>query len=304
MLARMLAIAGLIVAIARPMTAGWLGMTTGGAPELTVVVLDRSASMEQRDPTTGVSFRESSLNKLTSLLRRFDADTRVVLFDSATGTHQEVRAADDLSTLPFAGSTQTAADIPQLLESVAEYLSVNEAGRTDIWICSDMRQSDWLPSDGRWSTIRSQLQRNRGVRLYVLESDRLATDNLTVAVSNVHRRSTPDGAEVVMDIRVTRHTTSPDTITVPVTVTIDGATSLVELELIGQDVVRSGHAVPVASDARQGWGRVALPGDSNPADDEWYFVYAASADQRTTIVAEDRAIAEILSITAGAKRHT
>ena len=43
--ARMLALAGLIFAISRPMSGGWLGLTTSGAPELTVVILDRSVSM-------------------------------------------------------------------------------------------------------------------------------------------------------------------------------------------------------------------------------------------------------------------
>ena len=34
MLARMLAVAGLIFAVSRPMAGGWLGLTTSGAPEL------------------------------------------------------------------------------------------------------------------------------------------------------------------------------------------------------------------------------------------------------------------------------
>jgi hypothetical protein len=50
MLARILAVAGLIFAISRPMSGGWLGLTTSGAPELTVVILDRSVSMEEEDP--------------------------------------------------------------------------------------------------------------------------------------------------------------------------------------------------------------------------------------------------------------
>ena len=50
MLARMLAVAGLIFAVSRPMAGGWLGLTTSGAPELTVVILDRSVSMEEEDP--------------------------------------------------------------------------------------------------------------------------------------------------------------------------------------------------------------------------------------------------------------
>ena len=52
MAARMLALAGLIFAISRPMSGGWLGLTAGGSPETTLILLDRSLSMEAHDPGT------------------------------------------------------------------------------------------------------------------------------------------------------------------------------------------------------------------------------------------------------------
>ena len=45
MIARMAAIAALIFAVSRPLASGWLGIATGGAPNTTIVLLDRSASM-------------------------------------------------------------------------------------------------------------------------------------------------------------------------------------------------------------------------------------------------------------------
>src|SRR6516162_7683425 len=47
MLFRMLAIAGLIFAISRPLAGGWLGLTAGGRADTTIVLLDRSPSMQQ-----------------------------------------------------------------------------------------------------------------------------------------------------------------------------------------------------------------------------------------------------------------
>ncbi|MEZ6147102.1 MAG: BatA domain-containing protein [Planctomycetaceae bacterium] len=46
---RMLAIAALLFAFARPLTSGWLGLAIGGQVETTIILLDRSASMEQTD---------------------------------------------------------------------------------------------------------------------------------------------------------------------------------------------------------------------------------------------------------------
>src|SRR5947208_12090501 len=46
LLFRMLAIAGLIFAVSRPLASGWLGRATGGRPDTTVILLDRSPSMQ------------------------------------------------------------------------------------------------------------------------------------------------------------------------------------------------------------------------------------------------------------------
>ena len=45
---RMLAIAGLIFAVARPLASGRFGLTLGGRADTAIIVLDRSSSMEQR----------------------------------------------------------------------------------------------------------------------------------------------------------------------------------------------------------------------------------------------------------------
>ena len=44
---RMAAIAGLVFAISRPLAGGWLGLAAGGRADTTIVVLDRSPSMQQ-----------------------------------------------------------------------------------------------------------------------------------------------------------------------------------------------------------------------------------------------------------------
>jgi Aerotolerance regulator N-terminal len=299
MLARMLAVAGLIFAIARPMAGGWLGLTTGGAPELTIILLDRSASMEEIDPATGVSHRESSLIKLADLLSQFDSESRIVLFDSATDGSQELNVAADLTNLPSTAATQTSADIPRLLQSAVDYIVTNEVGRADVWICSDLRHNDWEPSGGRWNELRTQLQGRTGVRLYVLSSTDQASDNLSISVSGVHRRVSPEGAEVVMDIRVTRATPVTNSTTIPLTLTIDGATSSLQLELTGSEVIRNGHAIPVDADAQSGWGRIELPHDANPADNGYQFVYAEPAVRMTAVVSDDTEVAGYLRIAAG-----
>src|SRR3954469_6365513 len=44
---RMLAIAGLTFAVSRPLAGGWLGLAGGGRADTTIILLDRSPSMQQ-----------------------------------------------------------------------------------------------------------------------------------------------------------------------------------------------------------------------------------------------------------------
>ena len=67
MLLRMLAIAVLIFAVGRPLATGGLA-GLGGMPDATIVLLDRSASMETKDLQTGQSRRSTALVKLADLL--------------------------------------------------------------------------------------------------------------------------------------------------------------------------------------------------------------------------------------------
>lgn len=296
MAARMLAVAGLIFAISRPMSGGWLGLTTSGAPEMTVVILDRSVSMEEDDPTTGRSKRETALEKLAGALRDLGRNTRIALFDSATGERHDLPSSDALTELPEVAATATHADIPALMQEAAEYILTNEAGRTDVWICSDLRQSDWNPSGGRWESVREQLRNRDGVRLYLLAYQDLAPDNLAISVSGVHRRETLEGAELVMDLKLTRATPTSDPIQVPVTFVIGGARSTIDQELTGNQLVRNGHTIPIDRESKRGWGRVELPRDANSSDNVFDFVYAEPAIQKTVIVSDDPQIAELLRL--------
>ena len=294
--ARILALAGLIFAISRPMSGGWLGLTTSGAPEMTVVILDRSVSMEEEDPTTGRSKRETALEKLANVLKDLGRNTRIALFDSATGERHDLASSDALTDLPEVAPTATHADIPALMQEAAEYILTNEAGRTDVWICSDLRQSDWNPSGGRWESVREQLRNRDGVRLYLLAYQDLAPDNLAVSVSGVHRRETMEGAELVMDLKLTRATPNSDAIRVPVTFVIGGARSTIDLELTGNQLVRNGHTIPIDRESKRGWGRVELPRDANSSDNVFNFVYSEPAVQKTVIVSDDPQVAQLLRL--------
>ncbi|TWT57879.1 hypothetical protein KOR42_12460 [Thalassoglobus neptunius] len=298
MLARMLAIAGLIFAVSRPMAGGWLGLTSGSAPDTTIIVLDRSVSMEQKGPGTSLSKRETALEKLAQLLSETSRDSRLILFETTSLEPLELTSAADLADLPQTGRTSMASDIPGLLQSVADYVIANESGRTDVWICSDLRQNDWDPSGGRWEAIRSQLAEREGLRLYLLSYPEVSPSNLAVSVSGVHRRETSGGAELVMDLKLTRDSNEEPVRAVPISFVINGARSTLDAEISGSEMVRNGYTIPIDRESKEGWGRLEIPGDDNPADNSYELTYAEPATQRTLIVSDDPQNAELFNLAA------
>lgn len=296
MAARMLAIAGLIFAVSRPMAGGWLGLTSSNTPEVTIVVLDRSVSMEEQQVQTSETKRSTALKKLSELIRTSENSGRLVLFDSISQKPLEIRSVDELESLPEASSSATATDMPALMQQVVEYIETNDTGRTDVWVCSDLRQNDWSPNAGRWEAVRKQMSAREGLRLFLLAYPDVASDNLAVSVSGVHRRESLDGAELVMDILVTRSGATDEPQQVDLTVVIDGARSRLPLTVTGNRLVRKGHVIALDADTLEGWGYVELPRDANMKDNVFRFVYAEPAVRRTVIVSDDPGAAQMFRV--------
>ncbi len=296
LLMRMLAIAGLLFALSRPMSSGWLGMAAGSQPETTIIVLDRSASMSQQGSTTGISKRETALRKLSSLISNTAQNSQLVLFESVSQEPLVINSAADLLDLPQTDKTAKTADIPGLLEKVIEYIRSNQTGRTDIWICSDLRQTDWNPSSGRWEAIREQVANREGVRFYLLTYPDISEENVAVSISGVHRRENANDAELVLDIKLNRSSKPETPLQIPLNIVINGARSTLNVEMTGTELIRNGHTIAIDQKSKQGWGKVELPKDSNLADNTFNFVYAEPALRKTVIVSDDKETAELIRL--------
>src|ERR1051325_6621217 len=78
LLFRVLAGLALIFFLSRPMTGGWLGWALSPAPEVVMLVLDRSASMEAQAGNTGQSRREHAIELWIAAQRSYQS-SRLVL---------------------------------------------------------------------------------------------------------------------------------------------------------------------------------------------------------------------------------
>ena len=153
MLMRILAVLALLIFLARPLVGGWMGWALAAAPDTILLLVDRSASMESRVAGADESRREYALKMLADAAGEFEHASHLVLLDSATRQASELPSAASLLEWPDTQPTDTAADLPAMLQTALDWLIENKAGTAEIWIASDLQASNWQPDDPRWETL-------------------------------------------------------------------------------------------------------------------------------------------------------
>ena len=197
---RMAVIAGLVFAISRPLAGGWLGLAAGNRADTTIVLLDRSPSMQQAGASGGGSKLETGRRQLVRTLETLGS-AHWVLIESATNRPRELESPAALLTSPSAEPISASADLPAMLLAARDYIRANKSGRTEIWICSDLRENDWNAESGRWQSLRdSFLEFSQGVRFHLLAYPQTAPDNLAVRVTDVRRQQAAEGAELLVSL--------------------------------------------------------------------------------------------------------
>jgi hypothetical protein len=293
---RMLAIVGLLFAASRPLASGWLGLAAGH-PDTTILILDRSASMEQQDVQTGESKRSTGIAKLVELMDKLGTNTQLVLIENTKTETQEISSAKALLDLPDTSATSTAADIAGMVQTAMTYIEANQTGRTDVWICSDLQSNDWTPESGRWKAINSGFQQKEGVRFHLLIYNAPSTGNMSVWAENVRLRKVLEQQELVLDIRLRRDSTEVAVDTkIALTIVVNGARSVVEVDMTQDEYALQGHTIPIDAETKEGWGRIELPTDTNPEDNVFYFVFAEPPSRHTVIVSSEATSAEMMRV--------
>ncbi len=298
MLFRMLAIAGLLFAVARPLASGWLGLAAGGQADTTIVLLDRSPSMQQRGSGTGESKLETGKKQLVQTLQTLGS-ARWVVIDSVSNSPHQIDSPAAIMNLPTAGPASSPADLPIMLQAAHDYVRDNRSGRTEIWVCSDLRENDWTAESNRWSTLRDAfLEFPQGVRFHLLAYSQLPSTNTSIRVTDVKRQAASDGAELLVSLKIAREGTDDQKVSIPVEFDIEGARSVLTVELDGFSTEVKDHRIPLERARERGWGRVSIPADANPADDDFYFVFDVPPPRKTIIVAEEPQVEKTLQLAA------
>jgi Aerotolerance regulator N-terminal len=295
---RMLVIAALAIMIGRPLAGGWLGLTAGSKADATILILDRSPSMQQAGTGSGSSKLEAGRRQIVDTLRLL-GQSRWVLIDGSSSKPKELESPEALLNTPDAGPSGSPADLPAMLQTARDYIEANRAGQTDVWICSDLRENDWDPDGGRWQTVRDAfLEFAQRTRFHLLAYPQPAPANMSIRVTGTKRQETGDTAELLISLRLAREGVSDSKVVVPVQFEIDGARSEVAVELTGRDTELKDHRIPLEKGRSRGWGKVSIPADTNPADDAYWFAFDRPKPRLAIVVAENPELARPLALAA------
>lgn len=297
---RVAAIAALVFVVSRPMAGRWFGLFSS-KPETVIVVLDRSASMSQQDIQTGVSKRSMAVEQIATAVTRTGTPRNLVLIESSGQPPRVLGSPTALREIPETGATDAAADLPAMLQDALEYVVANKAGRTDIWVCSDLQATDWNEQGGRWNALRDGFRElKQPVRFHLLTYAEPPRGNVAVRIVKLRREADGDIDRLLMDIELSRQG-GDITETFPLEVVVDGARSAVDVELAGDSMILANHAVPIDRDRERGWGKVELPNDVNPRDNVFFFTYGDSIVKRSIVVTDEPGTAWPLLLAAAPK---
>ncbi len=299
LLFRILAVLTLILFLSRPLAGGWMGWMLSPAPDVVVVLFDRSASMETRI-SAGKTKREQALDLISHAARQYEGASHFVLIDSALRTPQEIVNPSRLAEFPGTTSTDTAADIPALLQAAFNYLVENRAGSAELWLASDLQRSNWHIDEPRFRSILGQLTAlPQKVRIRLLALTQEPQLNSAISVRELARQQRGQKSDLQFALDLQRNRATPEK--VPVSMVLDGSQAQVEVVMDSQ-AMRWRHKLETVNKAA-GWGSFQLPADANPNDNVAYFVYGAEIAMRTAVLASNKESGRFLRIAAsvGAK---
>ena len=279
---RVLAICALVFALSRPLAGGWISWLGGNRPEVIVVLFDRSASMETSPAENTPTKRQNAIERLAGAVKEFASGSRLVVIENAGSDPVELASADALTDLPQVGPSDTAADIPSMMERALDYLATAKPGRAEIWIASDLQSSNWMPNDGRWQTIRStylRLGQEPPVRILGLTES--PAGEHSIRLTGLLRQ----GDGVVADLEIRRQGSAATAI--PLTLSVAGASSTQETINSTQPVLSLRKQIRIDNRQQAGWGRFTLGPDLSPADNSAWFSFGPVQALSTAVVSDE-----------------
>lgn len=295
MVMRMAAVAGVILALSRPLSTAWIG-GMGANDRITIILLDRSPSMEIQDATTRMSKRLSAIERLDTLFATTGSQGRRFLLTTGLEAPLEIVPPTKIAELPEAASVAASSDIPGLIEKAIAFADDNQLGAADIWVASDLQSGDWQSTSDRWRAIREQLSKRASTRLLLLSFPTSEDTNFSVSATNIKPVDADGKMEASIDIHVQQNAGPLIERSVPVNVRMGDMTKTVEVTMQGKDGSVTGVRIPMDGDLPSQAGWLESPPDANLSDNQYHFVSSMIRSQSAVVVGQASEEIDLLAL--------
>ncbi len=284
LLFRVLALLMLLMMLGDPAAGGWASSLFSGKPDVVVVLLDRSPSMEGRPGEA--SRLELARTNIIKEIKSLGDGVRVMVLDPTTGHLQPADDVKALGNLMSGGVNDTAADIPAQMETVLEWFEAENRGRGEVWIGSDLQASNWESSKERWKRMTGAFEElPQKVRVRVLAVNDPLGQNGSVRINEVLILGAGDAAELQLEVEVQREGEMASDVSAVVYLGAENRT--VELDMVVEGSLHTQFVkLPLKDALHAGWGWVELPSDDNARDNRAYFVYGNPGLMSAGVVSE------------------
>ena len=284
LLFRMLAVMALVFALSRPSLGGLFKGMVSGKPEVIMILVDRSASMGAK---IGEQNRlERALEVMIDSAKAYGKGVRLVVMEHTDKGPREVGGGvGALANVISKEVTDTAADIPGMLEESAVWFEENSPGIGEIWVASDMQSSNWNPSASeRWSKLSTKLEGlSQSVRVRLLSMGEEVPENVSVRIVSAARQRIAERTDLVLKLEFGRE--DQRSAEVELAVFVEGKENAETIKLEGETYIHE-FRYPLRKGEQSGWGYVELVDkeDGNPKDNSAYFVYGEPIKAQTAVV--------------------
>lgn len=283
---RVLAIVALAAAIGRPLAGGWLGWAASGEPDTVLVVLDRSASMRTVDPGHSFSRLQRNREVVLDAARKLAGKADLIVLDSATGREVHLKDLEMLNDETLFGETDTAANVPALLNQAATYIRENDCGQAEIWVASDMQASNWKAEDASWQMFQNEvktLPSEVKIRTLGLVQTEEST-NMSIEIRSAELDESQGLKQLKIQLKI--HAPSKVGQILPITFNLGGNDEIRNIEIRSEDSYISEYFTLTEGESAIRQGAVSLPKDLNPSDNTAFFAFATQSDARIISVSD------------------
>jgi hypothetical protein len=295
LLMRMIALACLCFVIARPMIGGNSFFSlSSNSPEMLVLILDRSASMDIGAHSNLKSKRERALEIFDQFVEPWP-ESKIALVESVYEEPfflSEIQALKDSNFKDFTGQTDTSSSLTRTLLKTLEWMKKTQVGPAEILLASDMQRSNWgeNKSSNQFSRIDKILEQKKDLwTLKIIPLNSKSSYNISLRVNQIARSK-----ETIKPSLTLKQSKSTNPLnSVDIQKSLNGESENLNLK-ISSNYTKWHTTFNLKKQAEEGWGSIKLNSSFNKSDDHYYFTYGKNSPPQVGVLSLNPVIENVL----------